>query len=166
MLERERSFMKPEAVATAVLAFALTVLVACSSAPVGAPPATRHDPGMPASTTASDPASQGGQRSVGYLTPEMTPDAVDIIPPAPKEGEPRNDADWAIFRATRALESSDPDRWKLAQGDDSYKPADLLKDFTARRNSWPTWRRRAKSSPPPASPAPNRTRQHARRSSS
>jgi acid phosphatase (class A) len=122
--------MKPAAAAHAGLAFALTVLVACSSIPVGTPPATGHDPGMPASTTANDPASQGGQRSVGYLTPEMTPQAVDIIPPAPKEGEPRNDADWAIFRATRALEGSDPDRWKLAQNDDSYKPADLLKDFS------------------------------------
>lgn len=74
---------------------------------------------MTASTTAKDPASQGSQRAVGYLTPETTPDAVDIIPPAPKEGEPRNDADWAIFRATRAFEGSD--RWKLAQNDDSYR---------------------------------------------
>jgi acid phosphatase (class A) len=116
--------VKPQAAAHAGLAFALTVLVACSSIPTGAPPATA------ASTTAKDPASQGGQRAVGYLTPETTPDAVGIIPLAPKEGEPRNDADWAIFRATRALETSKPDRWKLAQNDDSYKPADLLKDFS------------------------------------
>lgn len=127
---RERLAMKPEAAAHAGLAFALTVLVACSSAPAGAPPATRHEPATAASTTAKDPASQGGERAIGYLTPEMTPDAVEIIPPAPKEGEPRNDADWAIFRATRALEDSDPDRWELAKGDDSYKPADLLKDFS------------------------------------
>jgi acid phosphatase (class A) len=116
--------------AHAGLAFVLTVLVACSSVPVGAPPATHRNPAAAATTTANDPASQGGQRSIGYLTPEMTPDAVDIIPPAPKEGESRNDADWAIFRATRDLESSNPERWKLAQNDDSYKPADLLKDFS------------------------------------
>jgi acid phosphatase (class A) len=119
--------------AHAGLAFALTVLVACSSISTGAPPATRRDSAMAASTTANDPASQGGERSIGYLTPEMTPDAVDIIPPAPKEGEPRNDADWAIFRATRALEGSD--RWELAQDDDSYKPADLLKDFSCAVNA-------------------------------
>lgn len=100
------------------LAFVLTVLVACSSAPPAAPPAA----------TASDSAAHGGARSVGYLAPETTPDAADIIPPAPREGEPRNDADWAIFRATRALEGSE--RWKLAQNDDSYQPADLLRDFS------------------------------------
>ena len=114
---------KIETVAHAGLAFALTVLVGCSSIPAGAPATA-------ASTTAKDPASQGGQRAIGYLTPETTPDAVDIIPPAPEEGEPRNDADWAIFRATRGLESTDPERWKLAQNDDSYKPADLLNDFS------------------------------------
>jgi acid phosphatase (class A) len=128
MMVRERSVMKPEAAAHAGQAFALIVLVACSSIPAGAPPVTHPDPGMPASAPANDPASQGGERLIGYLTPEMTPDAADIIPPAPKEGEPRNDADWAIFRATRGLEGSD--RWKLAQNDDSYKPADLLRDFS------------------------------------
>jgi acid phosphatase (class A) len=120
--------MRSAAVAHAGLAFALTVLVACSSAPAGAPPAFRGDPTMTASAPAKDPASLGGTRAVGYLTPETTPDAVDIIPPAPKEGEPRNDADWAMFRATRVLEGSE--RWKLAQNDDSYKPADLLRDFS------------------------------------
>jgi acid phosphatase (class A) len=125
--------MKAEAATYAGMVFALTLLVACAGGAgmqtaASAPPAVRGDPTMTASTTARDPASQGQQRSVGYLTPETTPDAAEIIPPAPKEGEPRNNADWAIFRATRSLESSD--RWKLAQNDDSYKPEDLLKDFS------------------------------------
>lgn len=67
-------------------------------------------------------------RIVGYLTPETMPDATSIIPPAPKEGEPRNDADWAIFRQTRAFEGSD--RWKLAQNDNSYQTVDILKDYS------------------------------------
>ena len=123
--------MKAEAATYAGMAFALTVLVACAGVPekmAGDAPAARGDPTMTASTTARDPASQGAQRSIGYLTAETTPDAADIIPPAPKEGEARNTADWAVFRATRALEGSD--RWKLAQNDDSYMPQNLLKDFS------------------------------------
>ncbi len=115
--------MKAEAAAYAGFAFALTVLVACAGAPAKAP--LRGDPAM---TAARDPASQGKESSTGYLSAEETPDSAHIIPPAPKEGEPRNTADWAIFRATRALEGSD--RWKLAQNDDKYQPADLLKDFS------------------------------------
>jgi len=77
----------------------------------------------PQASTSPAPA-----RARGFLTAETTPDAFATIPPAPREGEPRNDADWAIFRATRALEGGD--RWKLAQNDDNYRPAALLSDFS------------------------------------
>ena len=80
-------------------------------------------------TSASAPASaMPAGRMVGYLSPETTPDATSIIPPAPREGDSRNEADWAIFRQTRALEGSE--RWKLAQTDNSYRPADILSDYS------------------------------------
>lgn len=112
--------MKAEAATYAGLTFALTVLVACAGVPEAKPAA---DAVM---TAPRDPAA-GGESS-GYLTAAATPNASEIIPPAPKPGEPRNDADWAIFKETRALEGSD--RWKLAVNDDSYKPEDLLRDFS------------------------------------
>lgn len=112
--------MKAEAVTYAVMAFALTVLVACSGAPTPAG-------GDPVMGVPKDPAAAGGE-SAGYLPPAQLPDAAAIISPAPKQGEARNDVDWSIFKATRSLEGSD--RWKLAINDDSYKPADLLKDFS------------------------------------
>ncbi|HEV7693261.1 MAG TPA: phosphatase PAP2 family protein [Hyphomonadaceae bacterium] len=116
--------MKAEAATYAGMAFALTVLVACSGVPNAATSRGASDPAM---GVINDPASTGGEQK-GYLTPATTPDASQIIPPAPKEGEARNDADWSIFRATRVYEGSD--RWKLAINDDSYKPEDLLKDFS------------------------------------
>lgn len=67
-------------------------------------------------------------RLPGFLTSATAPDAYATIPPSPQAGEPRNNADWAIFRATRAQEGSD--RWKLAQDDNSYRAADLLKGFS------------------------------------
>jgi acid phosphatase (class A) len=123
--------MKAEAATYAGMAFALSVLVACSGVPqVGtAPPGGGPvDASMGIGITA-DPAS-GRPPSAGYLAAAETPDATAIIPPAPREGEARNDADWKIFRDTRAIQQLNPDRWALAKNDDSYLPADILKDFS------------------------------------
>jgi len=124
--------MKSEAVTYAGMAFALTVLVACAGAPDGSQTAS-SDPismvtaapaaGAPAPATAAKPT-----RMPGFLTVETAPDAMATIPPAPKAGDPRNDLDWVIFKATRKLESSE--RWALAQNDDDYRPAALLKDYS------------------------------------
>jgi acid phosphatase (class A) len=111
--------MKAEAATYAGLTFALTVLVACAGVPqTGASGAPVMDP------AATRPAI------TGFLTPETTPDAVAIIPPAPQPGDPRNDADWAVFRATRAIQQMNPDRWALAINDDDYRPAAILKNFS------------------------------------
>jgi acid phosphatase (class A) len=110
---------KPEAGVYALMALLLAAACAAAPTPAAAPPA----PAM----AALDPAAKGGE-SAGYLTAGSTPDAVSIIQVAPREGELRNTADWAIFRATRSLEGAA--RWKLAQNDDSYAPADLLKDYS------------------------------------
>lgn len=116
--------MKPKAEAGtyAALAVGLAVLVACAgginqtAAQPGTAPAA---PAAPAATAA---------RPAGFLTAETLPNAIATIPVAPKEGEARNTLDWDIFLKTRALEGTD--RWALAKNDDSYKPADLLKDFS------------------------------------
>jgi acid phosphatase (class A) len=115
------AIMKAEAATYAGMTFALTVLVACAG---GAGTSTTQATDAP-----RDPAAMSAPIA-GFLTAEATPDATVIIPPAPTPSEARNDADWAIFRSTRAIQAVNPDRWALAVNDDSYKPADILKDFS------------------------------------
>ena len=117
--------MKPKAEAGtyAALAVGLAVLVACA----GGINQTAAQPGaMPVS-----PRSSGSPRRAARWLPDAGDDCPTPSPPfpvAPKEGEARNTLDWDIFRKTRALEGTP--RWDLAKNDDSYKPADLLKDFS------------------------------------
>lgn len=108
--------MKPEAIAFALFALLLT---ACATGAVDA---------EEQSVETSPETPVMAMTSRGYLTLDTLPDAAATIPPAPREGEVRNTADWTIFRTTRALEGSD--RWALAEFDDSYRPADLLKGFS------------------------------------
>ena len=119
--------MKAEAATYAGMVFALTVLVACAGAPAaqtgGAVDATMGV-GVP-----RDPAATSAP-IVGFLTPETTPDATSIVPVAPQDPDARNTADWSVFGSTRAFQVTDPGRWNLAKNDDSYKPADILKDFS------------------------------------
>ena len=123
--------MKAEATTYAGMAFALTVLVACAGAPQtaqteAADPVRMVSAATPAAATPAPPSASA--RLPGFLTVDAAPDAMATIPPAPKAGDPRNDLDWAIFKATRSLEGSE--RWALAQNDDNYRPAALLKDFS------------------------------------
>jgi acid phosphatase (class A) len=115
---------KAEAGTYAVLAVGLAVLVACVGgvATVSAPKAS-ETPMAGAQLT-----QVAAARPLGFLDPTTMPSAIATIPPAPKEGEMRNTLDWEIFVKTRALEGSE--RWKLAQADDSYRPYDLLKNFS------------------------------------
>lgn len=120
---------KAEAGTYAAIAVGLSVLVACaggvsSQTTPAAAPAAIAEPAPPAATAAAQPPA----RPPGFLTPQTTPNAIATIPVAPKEGDARNTLDWDIFRKTRALEGGD--RWKLAQADDSYKPAYLLSAFS------------------------------------
>lgn len=114
--------MKPKAEAGtyAALAVGLSVLVACAG---GIAP-TADAPQPMAGAAAAAPAA----RPAGFLTAATVPNAIATIPPSPKEGDARNTLDWDIFLKTRALEGTD--RWAMAKNDDSYKPADLLKDFS------------------------------------
>lgn len=113
--------MRAEAGTYAAMAIGLAVLVACAGGPGESAAVV---PQAPAMAGEAKPAAVGG----GFLTAQTRPDAFATIPPAPKEGEARNDLDWKIFRDTRKLEGSD--RWKLAQSDNSYLPKDLLADFS------------------------------------
>lgn len=99
------------------LVLGLAVLAACASGQEGA-----REPSMAGVTPA------GSAQTAGFLTETTRPSALATIPPAPKEGEARNDLDWKIFRELRALEGSE--RWKLAQSDNGYQPKDLLADFS------------------------------------
>src|SRR5277367_958926 len=63
----------------------------------------------------------------GYLTSAQTSEVVRIVLPAPTTGDPRYQADMAIFHATRSLEGTA--RWALAQSDDNLSIAGLLHAF-------------------------------------
>jgi acid phosphatase (class A) len=80
-----------------------------AQAPAAAPPMAATAPGV-------TPAYLG----------DALPDSYRILPPAPAVGSPRDDADRAIFRATRALK--DTPRWALAQND--VNQAAILKDMS------------------------------------
>ncbi len=55
-------------------------------------------------------------------------DFARVLPPAPAAGSPRDAADRAIFRQTRALAGSP--RWTMAQGDADFSTGAVLADFS------------------------------------
>ncbi len=63
----------------------------------------------------------------GYLK-GREPETLSILPHAPEVGSPRDRADRAIFKATRALK--DTPRWAMATSDARISIADLLRDFS------------------------------------
>jgi acid phosphatase (class A) len=64
----------------------------------------------------------------GYLPGALSPDTVEILPPAPVDGSAADRADRAIFKLTRKLEGTP--RWTLAKNDvDSSIPATMT-DFS------------------------------------
>jgi acid phosphatase (class A) len=64
-------------------------------------------------------------RPQGYLG-DRGPDTIQIVPPAPKAGDPRDEADKGVFLATRKLK--DGPRWALAQND--VNAALMMKDMS------------------------------------
>ena len=63
----------------------------------------------------------------GYLAPGAF-DVTGVLQPAPTIGDPRDEADRAIFRRTRALAGSE--RWAMATGDVKLSPGDMMRDFS------------------------------------
>jgi acid phosphatase (class A) len=86
---------------------ALIVVVGAAAAQQPAPAPTRPAPAQPGMTAAPP-------RIAGYLG-ESAPDTYAILPPAPSPGDPRDQADRTIYKATRAY-AADP-RWAMAKND-------------------------------------------------
>ena len=66
--------------------------------------------------------------AIGPPTRAAPLDFALVLPPAPAAHSPRDVADRAIFRQTRALAGSP--RWTMAQSDANLATADLLADFS------------------------------------
>ena len=62
----------------------------------------------------------------GYLAPGAV-DMMSVMPPAPKQGDARDEADRRIFRETRALQGSA--RWAMAADDAELGSAAMLRHF-------------------------------------
>lgn len=63
----------------------------------------------------------------GYLLPGAF-DVLAVLPPAPRAGDARAEADRAVFRDTRKLAGTP--RWALATNDVKLTPVDLARDFS------------------------------------
>jgi acid phosphatase (class A) len=81
--------------------------------------------GAAAAQQAAQPAMTPAPKLSGYLG-ETVPDTYAVLPPAPAPGDPRDLADRAIYKATRAYETSA--RWPMAQND--ANSAGIVKDMT------------------------------------
>jgi acid phosphatase (class A) len=75
----------------------------------------------------SSVTSAQGTRPAGYLEPGEF-DVMAVIEPAPRAGDPRYDADRAIFRETRSLAGSE--RYALATNDVQTRAPAMLQDFS------------------------------------
>src|SRR5512146_2615908 len=79
---------------------------------------------MASAGAAALPARAPAPGAAGYLG-QAAPDTYAILPPSPAAGSPRERADRAVYRATRALKGTP--RWTLAQNDANQ--AGILKDL-------------------------------------
>jgi acid phosphatase (class A) len=76
---------------------------------------------------ATAPAGNPAPARQRYLSAGQIPDIGKILEPAPVDGDARDTADRAIFRATRASEGSP--RWALAARDNDISQSGLLRAF-------------------------------------
>src|SRR5262245_5429184 len=98
--------------------FAGLALVACAAAP--APP-------PPSAPAAAVPGGPPRTPPAGYLGANAT-QMLNVMPPAPKDGDARDEADRRIFRETRSLMGSA--RWRMAADDAELGSAALLRHFS------------------------------------
>ena len=84
-----------------------------------------------AAGSAPRPASMApvapGPKFTGYLPPG-TLDILEVLPPAPIEGDTRYETDRQVFKETRSWEGSP--RWQMASDDAAAGPADMLRHFS------------------------------------
>lgn len=68
-----------------------------------------------------------GPKFTGYLQPGIL-DILEVLPPAPVEGDTRYQTDRQVFKDTRAWEGSA--RWQMASEDAAAGPGDMLRHFS------------------------------------
>lgn len=79
-------------------------------------------PGWLAAGVALALAATSGAAPAPYVAPARVPDGVAVLPLPPAPGSPQDNADLAMFRATRTLEGSP--RWRMATDDVTNAPLD------------------------------------------
>lgn len=75
---------------------------------------------------AATPAG-AAEKGPGYLSPDAI-DITAVLPPAPRAGEARYEADRAVFRETRRFVGAP--RWDLATNDVKLSTADMMRSFS------------------------------------
>jgi len=83
--------------------------------------------GLLAAFVLAAPGAAEHRQRTGYLKPGDI-DVLAVLPPAPVAGDPRYDADRAIFRNTRKLVGTP--RWDMAVNDADSHPDAMLRDFS------------------------------------
>jgi acid phosphatase (class A) len=98
------------------------------SAPQAAATAPTTAPAPASAAPATSPAGPPRAPPVpGYL-PAGTIDMLRVMPPAPTDGDARDEADRRIFRETRALRGTP--RWEMAADDAELGTAAMLRHFS------------------------------------
>lgn len=107
------------------------VAIALAGSAVGAEsaaPAPMREADAPTPATAPNaPARPRTPATPPYFTGDAASLFV-ILPPAPRDGDARDEADRRIFRSTRALEGTA--RWQMAAADAQLSAAQMLKHFS------------------------------------
>lgn len=100
--------------------FAMLVLVGITAVVNGATPAVGN------TTTGSAAPAQRAPASPPYISGDAA-GLFEALPPAPRDGDARDEADRRIFRETRALAGSP--RWAMAAADAELGSSQMLQHF-------------------------------------
>lgn len=124
MLRPTRAPVRLAALLTLILAAGPLPILPLRAEPVG--PSGPATPG-PASAPSLEKDKLATAAPKGYLSEEVTPNLVAILPPPPAGHSAAEAADRAVYNATRAFEGSP--RWALATNDVADGGAALLEDY-------------------------------------
>lgn len=108
------------------LTTALSLAAILSATPLLAAP-DQASPPPSAPSLQKDPVKPGKPAVKAYLSDDVLPDPLKILPPPPALHSPLDNADHAAFTSTRALKGSA--RWNLAANDVAEGAAAVLENF-------------------------------------
>ena len=108
------------------LTTALSLAAILSATPLLAAP-DQASPPPSAPSLQKDPVKPGKPAVKAYLSDDVLPDPLKILPPPPALHSPLDNADHAAFTSTRALQGSA--RWNLAANDVAEGAAAVLENF-------------------------------------